>query len=226
MEKDQAKDFDFTKELPFCAAANQEGSNLTGFYAMLHRMRYINRWSLMKNTELENIMEHSYETSVIAHALALIRLVYFPQAKISPAPEKVALFALYHDLPEILTGDLPTPVKYATKEMQDSYASVEMSAAKRLLAMLPPSLEEHYRSLILPDKEDEEIKEIMQLVKAADRFSAYIKCLDEIKAGNLEFKNAIVKIKEKLELMELPEISWFMENVIPSYCMTLDELEN
>ena len=156
-------------------AAGEDDS--TAFYAMLHRMRYINRWSLMKNTEQENIMEHSYEVAIIAHALALVRRKYFAVGKICPAPEQVAVMALYHDLPEIMTGDIPTPVKYATKEMRASYRIVEQGAVQKLLAMLPAALQDEYRPLIFPSESDPVVQEMMQLVKAADRFSAYIKCL-------------------------------------------------
>ncbi|HHU07112.1 MAG TPA: 5'-deoxynucleotidase [Clostridiaceae bacterium] len=205
---------------------DQESGEATNFFAMLHRMRYINRWSLMKNTETENIMEHSYEVAVIAHALALIRCEYFSEDRICPAPEKVAVMALFHDLPEIMTGDMPTPVKYATTEMRESYGVVEHEAAVKLLTMLPGYLQEHYRPLVLPDITDKEVLEITLLVKAADRFSAYIKCLDELKSGNREFKNAMQGVRERLGKMNLPEISWFMENVIPSYYKTLDELDD
>lgn len=205
--------------------AEREGREATNFFAMLHRMRYINRWSLMKNTETENIMEHSYEVAVIAHALALIRCEYFSKDRLCPDPDKVAVMALYHDLPEIMTGDMPTPVKYATKEMRESYGVVEHEAAVKLLAMLPESLQVHYKSLILPDSTDKEIFEINRLVKAADRFGAYIKCLDELKSGNKEFKNAMLGVRIRLEQMDMPEIEWFMENVIPAYSKTLDELD-
>lgn len=206
-------------------AVDQEGREKTNFFAMLHRMRYINRWSLMKNTETENIMEHSYEVAVIAHALALIRCEYFSEDRICPNPDKVAVMALYHDLPEIMTGDLPTPVKYATAEMRESYGVVEHEAASKLLAMLPEVLQDHYKPLILPDTSDPEVYEISRLVKAADRFGAYIKCLDEQKAGNNEFKSAMLGVRERLEQMNLPEIEWFIENVIPTYYKTLDELD-
>jgi 5'-deoxynucleotidase len=204
----------------------QREDDSTAFYAMLHRMRYINRWSLMKNTEQENIMEHSYEVAIIAHALALIRRQYFAAGKICPEPEQVAVMALYHDLPEIMTGDMPTPVKYATKEMRDSYRVVEQGAAKKLLAMLPAALQDEYRPLIFPSESDPVMREMMQLVKAADRFSAYIKCLDELKAGNQEFRQAMVGVKERLEQMKLPEVDWFFLHVIPSYYKTLDEFDD
>ena len=201
-------------------------SRTTGFFAMLHRMRYIHRWSLMRNTETENIMEHSYEVAVIAHVLALIRQKYFAQNRICPDPDRVAVLALYHDLPEIMTGDLPTPVKYATREMRDSYRLVEQEAAQKLLNMLPDDLREYYRPLLFPDLDDEEIKEAMLLVKAADRFGAYIKCMDELKAGNNEFRSAMSGVKERLERMRLPEIEWFTKYMLPAYNKTLDELDS
>ena len=174
--------------------------------------------------EQENIMEHSYGR-IIAHALALVRRKYFAAGKFVGAGT-VAVMALYHDLPEIMTGDIPTPVKYATKEMRASYRIVEQGAAQKLLAMLPAALQDEYRPLIFPSESDPVVQEMMQLVKAADRFSAYIKCLDELKAGNQEFRQAMVGVKERLEQMELPEVDWFFLHVIPSYYKTLDEFDD
>lgn len=187
------------------------------FFAYIGRMRFIRRWALMRNSEPENIQEHSHMTAVLAHSLALIRNRYFG-GQVDPGA--VAAAALLHDAPEIFTGDLPTPIKYYNPEIRTSYAQVEAMAVEKLLDTLPPELRGDYRRLMEP--EDQEIR---RLVKAADKLSAYIKCLEEEKAGNAEFRSAQAQTRKALEEMDLPEVRFFMDEFMPSFRLTLDELE-
>lgn len=196
----------------------------THFFAMIHRMRYINRWGLMRNLELENIQEHSHDVAVIAHVLALVRRQYYAQDRLCPDPDYVATLALYHDLSEIITGDMPKPVKYHNPPMTQTYKQIERDACRTLLAMLPEDLIPHYEQLLLPDESDPLVREAEDLVKAADLFAAYIKCIDEQKAGNREFDLAREEIAGRIAAMELPEVRWFMEQAIPAYASSLDEI--
>lgn len=196
------------------------------FYAMLHRMRYINRWGLMRNTQSENITEHSLEVAVIAHALAEIRKIHFSPDRIAVDPAQVALLAIFHDASEILTGDLPTPVKYYNPAIQDAYKKVEATASEQLLKLVPDALQPAYRALLLPDRSDPVTDEAMRLVKAADRISALIKCIDEEKAGNREFRRARDTIEASIAGIDLPEVKHFMEQELPSFWQSLDELQN
>ena len=187
------------------------------FFPMIARMRYINRWGLMRNTQTENIQEHSHMVAVLAHALAVIQNRYFgPQID----PGQAAVAALYHDASEILTGDMPTPIKYYNPAIREAYRQVERVAEEKLLAMLPDELRPTYSAALSPAA-----PEIQQLVKAADKLSAYIKCLEELKAGNTEFKQAAEQTRYALDDMELPELDYFLENFLPSFKLTLDELE-
>ena len=187
------------------------------FFAYIARMRYIGRWGLMRNTFQENIQEHSHMVAVLAHALAVIRRDKFGGAI---DPGHVAAVALYHDAPEIFTGDLPTPVKYANPSIQTAYKAVEAQAAARLTAMLPPELQPAYAALL-----GEPDPAVQALVKAADKLSAYIKCVEELKAGNMEFKKAAEQTRRALNEMHMPELDYFMVNCMESFSMTLDELE-
>ena len=188
------------------------------FYALLSRMRYITRWGLMRNTFSENIQEHSHQVAVLAHSLALIRrdILGLP----GPAPDKCATAALFHDASEILTGDLPTPVKYYNPEIKKAYKQVEAVSGEKLLAMLPEALRESYRPMVL-----ENDPEVTPTVKAADKLSAYIKCIEELKAGNQEFESAEKQIRKTLEAMDLPELSYFMAHFLPAFSLNLDQLE-
>lgn len=187
------------------------------FFAYIARMRCITRWALMHNTFSENIQEHSHMVAVLAHALALIRnRVYGGQVDAGQA----AVAALYHDATEILTGDLPTPIKYYDPEIRSAYKRVESVACDRLLAMLPPELEGGYEPVLKCADE-----EVLSLVKAADKLSAYIKCVEELKAGNAEFRRAAEQTRAALDAMRLPELDYFMEHCMESFSMTLDELE-
>ena len=188
------------------------------FFAYLSRMRYINRWGLMRNTFQENIQEHSHMVAVLAHALAVIRRDVFGG---EADPGLAAAAALFHDAPEILTGDLPTPVKYYNPEIRDAYKEVEAFSARKLLNMLPEELRPAYEPLVGEDYD----QETHALVKAADKLSAYIKCVEELKAGNNEFKLAAEQTREALEASGLPEVDYFIEHFLPSFSLTLDELK-
>ena len=187
------------------------------FYALLGRMRYITRWGLMRNTFSENIQEHSHQVAVLAHALALIRreVLHLP----GPDPDRCATAALYHDASEILTGDMPTPIKYANTDIRRSYKQVERFAGNRLLDKLPPVLRDSYAPLVLEDD-----PEVTPIVKAADKLSAHIKCIEEQKAGNLEFESAARQTRQALDEMDLPELKWFLEECLPAFAMNLDQL--
>lgn len=190
------------------------------FFAMISRMKYIERWALMRNSQSENIAEHSLEVGILAHALAVIsnkRLNNRLDA------EKAALIGLYHDAAEIITGDMPTPVKYYNQEIQAAYKKIEKTAAGRLLDRLPEDLKESYDSLFFPDKGEEYL---WMLVKAADKLSALIKCIQEEMAGNTEFASAKEGLTKVLTEMELQEVKIFMEEFLPSYYRTLDELND
>ena len=186
------------------------------FFALISRMRYIGRWGLMRNTFRENIQEHSHMVAVLAHALAVIRREVYG-GEIDPG--QAAVLALYHDAPEILTGDLPTPVKYFNPEIRDAYKAVEAVAQQKLLSMLPPDLRPAYdEAITIPDPH------VRDLVKAADKLSAYLKCLEELKAGNTEFRKAKEQTYAALLQNPLPALRCFMEEFLPGFELTLDEL--
>jgi len=187
------------------------------FFAYISRMRFIQRWALMRNTAQENVQEHSHQTAVLAHALAVIRNEKFGGAV---DPGLVAAAALYHDASEILTGDMPTPIKYDNPAIQRAYQEVETVAEKKLLAMLPPELQRAYAP-VLTDVDPETAR----LVKAADKLSAYIKCVEELKAGNAEFRDAAAQTRRALEDYGLPEVGYFLETFMDSFSLTLDELK-
>lgn len=188
------------------------------FFAMLARMKYIERWALMRNSEKENISQHSLEVAIIAHALALLgnkRLGREYDA------EHAAMLAIYHDCTEIITGDMPTPIKYENPEIQSAYKQIEKTAAFRLLNMLPEKLREEYEPYFIPRPQD---RELHLLVKAADKISALIKCIEEAKAGNQEFRSAESTIKSSIAELGCPEADLFMKEFLPTYHLTLDEL--
>lgn len=188
------------------------------FYAMLSRMKLICRWGLMRNTRSENLCEHSFETAVIAHALAVLRNTRFGG---NVNPERAALLALYHDASEIFTGDLPTPVKYYNPEIRAAYREVETVAQNKLLTMLPDDLKPCYESIFRASGEGD--RELLPLVKAADKISAIIKCVEEKGTGNSEFSKAEATLRQAVSEMHLPEADCFMEEFLPSYALTLDE---
>ena len=187
------------------------------FYALMGRMRYITRWGLMRNTFSENIQEHSHQVAVLAHALALIRrdILGLPGAD----PDQCAVAALYHDASEILTGDMPTPIQYYNPLIKTAYKQVERVAGERLLEMLPPQLVESYRHLVLEDDEA-----VLPTVKAADKLSAYIKCVEEQKAGNTEFDSAAAATLQSMQEMRMPELDWFLEHCLEPFTKNLDQL--
>ena len=187
------------------------------FFAYIARMRYITRWALMRNTFSENVQEHSHMVAVLAHALALIRRDIL---SLPADPERCAAAALFHDASEILTGDLPTPVKYYNPEIKTAYKQVEHISATKLLEMLPPELRDSYAPLLYESDES-----VHGIVKAADKLSAHIKCIEELKAGNLEFESAADQTRRALEAMRLPELDWFMEHCLESFGKNLDQLE-
>ncbi|MCL2151503.1 MAG: 5'-deoxynucleotidase [Oscillospiraceae bacterium] len=188
------------------------------FFAFISRMKNIFRWSLMRNNAVENVQEHSHMVAVIAHALAVIRRDVF---KLDADPGAAAEIALFHDSSEIFTGDLPTPIKYFDPDIMKAYKRVESIASHRLLAALPQQMRPAYETLLSPDSDNPDIL----LVKAADTLAAYIKCLEELKAGNHEFQLAADQTLKKLAAMEMPEVEYFMEHFIPSFKLTLDELD-
>ena len=186
------------------------------FFPMIARMRYIDRWGLMRNTQVENIQEHSHMVAVLAHALAVIENKYF-DGQVDPGA--VAVAALYHDASEIITGDMPTPIKYDNPEIRDAYKMVEAVAEQKLLSMLPDELRPAYEEIItIPDPQ------VHSLVKAADKLSAYLKCVEELKAGNLEFKKAKEQTYAALCQNPIPSLNYFMEHFLSGFELTLDEL--
>ncbi|MEG1657777.1 MAG: 5'-deoxynucleotidase [Oscillibacter sp.] len=187
------------------------------FFAYISRMRFISRWALMRNTAPENVQEHSHQVAVLAHALAVIRNELFGGMVDAGA---VAAAALYHDASEILTGDLPTPIKYFNPVIKSAYKDIESVANDKLLHLLPPELQGVYGPIL-----GESDPEIALLVKAADKLSAYIKCVEELKAGNAEFREAAAQTRKALESFGLPETAYFLETFMPSFSLTLDELK-
>ena len=187
------------------------------FFAYISRMKYITRWSLMRSSVPENIQEHSHMAAVLAHALGVIRRDVFGK----PCdPDACASAALFHDASEIFTGDLPTPIKYHTSAIRDAYRQVEAEATEKLLGMLPEELRPAYAPLLR--EEDGDVKRI---VKAADKLSAYIKCLEELEAGNNEFGDAAAETLQSLRSMEMEEVAWFLEHFAEAFGLTLDGLQ-
>jgi len=187
------------------------------FFAYIFRMRYITRWALMRNTRAENVEEHSFEVAVLAHALAVIgRYVFGKELD----PDRTAVCALFHDVPESITGDMPTPVKYYKPELKQAYREVEKAAQEKLLSMLPGELAAVYRPLVY-----EEDATARRYVKAADKLAAWLKCEEELKAGNTEFKRAGEEIEGVLKDMRMEEVNYFMKHMGKAFKLSLDELE-
>lgn len=186
------------------------------FFAYINRMRFIQRWALMRNSYSENIQEHSHQVAVLAHALAVLRNEYFG-GQVDAG--QVAAAALYHDAAEILTGDMPTPIKYYNPDIRDAYKNVERVAERKLLDMLPPELRPSYEELLRPAD-----PEVETLVKAADKLAAHIKCLEELKAGNTEFSTAAAQTLEALQSANREEVTWFLNNCLEPFTRNLDQL--
>lgn len=196
----------------------EQEERIYSFGAMLSRMKYIDRWALMRNSRKENISEHSLEVAMLAHLLAVIGKVRFGK---DLDADKAALIGIYHDCTEIITGDMPTPIKYYNREMRDTFREIEDFAAIKLLAMLPDDIREEYEELFFEQERD---AYLWELVKAADKISALIKCVEEEKTGNTEFTNAKKMTKSSIDMMELEEVAVFFEEFYPAYLKTLDEL--
>ncbi len=189
------------------------------FFAFLSRMKYINRWGLMRNTYTENIQEHSLQVAIIAHGLAVIKNTYF-NGEVNP--ERVAILAMFHDCNEIITGDMPTPIKYYNPQISKIYKDIEDISKEKIISMLPEEMADEYYSLFFKNPDD---MNCWKLVKAADRISAYIKCIEELKVGNNEFRKAMETILETIMEIDLPEVRYFMEKFIPSFNLSLDEID-
>lgn len=189
------------------------------FFAFLSRMKYINRWGLMRNTYTENIQEHSLQVAIIAHGLAVIRNTYF-NGEINP--ERVAILAMFHDCNEIITGDMPTPIKYYNPQISKIYKDIEDISKEKIISMLPEEMADEYYSLFFKNPDD---IDCWTLVKAADRISAYVKCIEEVKAGNNEFIKASETILQTIEEIELEEVKYFMSTFLPSFNLSLDEID-
>lgn len=192
----------------------------SSFFAILNRMKYINRWGLMRNTTPESLSLHSFDTAVLAHALCELANARFG-AHMDPG--RAALLGLYHDAPEIFTGDLPTPVKYFSPDIRGAYRQVEDHSRRRLLEMLPADLRPRFAPLLTPRAADGEDAHLLRLVKAADKLSALIKCIEEEKAGNREFQSAAAAQDAYLRAMHLPEVDCFLTEFLPAYRLPLDE---
>ncbi|MEO0474336.1 MAG: 5'-deoxynucleotidase [Bacteroidota bacterium] len=192
---------------------------MSHFFAYLARMKFIQRWGLMHNVHTENIQEHSLQVCMIAHALAVIRNRLYEG---NVDPDRVVSLAMFHDASEVITGDLPTPIKYFSPKIKWAYKEIEEIANQRLFDLLPAELQEDYRSLFFPIEADEELWE---LVKAADKISAYLKCLEEMKTGNQEFTQAEKMLYKSIKDLDLPEVRYFLKTFVPSFKLTLDDLE-
>ncbi len=191
---------------------------MSHFFAYLARMKFIRRWGLMHNSYPENVQEHSQRVAMIAHALAVIRnRVFAGQVN----AERVAVLALYHDASEVFTGDLPTPVKYFSEDLRSAYGQIEQRAERRLLDMVPADLRADFESLFATREED---RALWELVKAADKLCAYVKCVEEVSAGNREFASAERSLKATVEQLGLPEVDYFLDEFLPSFRLTLDDL--
>lgn len=188
------------------------------FFAYMARMRYINRWGLMRNTQQENIQEHSLQVAMIAHCLALIGNRIYGK---SYDPERIMALAAYHEASEVITGDMATPIKYSSPQLRDAYKHMEQIAGQQLLAMLPGELQADYKPLLLQAEDENH-----QIVKAADRIAAYLKCVEELKSGNSEFSDAKESIRRDLDRNPLKEVAWFMERFAPSFELTLDKMKS
>lgn len=191
---------------------------MSSFFAYLSRLRLIDRWALMRNTQSENVLEHSAQVAMIAHALATIDRSVFGR---DVDPDRIGMIALFHESGEVLTGDMPTPVKYYNKEITEAYKRIEGIAEQRLLAALPAALQEAYRPLVSPQKDDY----AYALVKYADKLAAYGKCIEEMRMGNNEFASALRSYEQEFATVETPCVQYFLEHFMPAFGMSLDEIK-
>jgi 5'-deoxynucleotidase len=191
---------------------------MSHFFAYLARMKFINRWGLMRNTHAENIQEHSLQVAMIAHGLAIIQNRLFGG---EVDAQRVAVLAVYHDAGEVITGDLATPIKYFNPKIKEAYDEIEVVASQKLLDMLPEELRPDYEAFFFVQVDDDAA---WKLVKAADKICAYLKCLEELKAGNEEFAKAKNAVRREIEQLKMPEVDYFMKKFIASFSLTLDEL--
>lgn len=191
----------------------------SNFYAMMSRMKYINRWGLMNNTKYENLSEHSLQVAMLAHCLVLIHNKRFNG---SLNPERAGMLAIYHDSTEIITGDMPTPIKYFNSTIKDAYKDIENAAADRLCSLLPEDFRQDMEEIIKQSSEGD--RELKKYVKAADRFSALIKCIEELRMGNEEFRQAKNAIEKSIAEMNMPEADVFAEEFLPAFSLSLDEM--
>ncbi|HHW90610.1 MAG TPA: 5'-deoxynucleotidase [Clostridiales bacterium] len=187
------------------------------FFAFLNRMKYIQRWSLMRSTDVENISQHSQQVAMIGHSLAVINNVIFDG---DADPDRVCALAVFHEATEVITGDLPTPIKYFNVSLNSAYKELEEMAADKLLGCLPEELRDYYQDLIKPDTSSYEHK----LLKAADKIAALIKCIDEEKSGNTEFLKAKTSIQKQIAKFNIPEVKYFLDNFLDAFYLSLDEL--
>lgn len=191
----------------------------SNFYAMMSRMKYINRWGLMNNTKYENLSEHSLQVAMLAHCLVLIHNKRFNG---SLNPERAGMLAIYHDATEIITGDMPTPIKYFNSTIKDAYKDIENAAADRLCSLLPEDFRQDMEEIIKQSSEGD--RELKKYVKAADRFSALIKCIEELRMGNEEFRQAKNAIEKSIAEMNMPEADVFAAEFLPAFSLSLDEM--
>lgn len=192
------------------------------FFALIFRQKYITRWGLMRNVTPETLSDHTTEVAFIAHALAVIGNKIYQK---NYDADKTAVMALFHDVTEVYTGDMPTPVKYFSREMRSDYAEIEKNAAKTLISKLPEEFQKDYASLLIQDSLSESDAELHKLVKAADKLCAYIKCVTEEKSGNGEFSSAKKSIGAELKKMDCQELDYFMEHFLPAFSLTIDEMQ-
>ena len=193
----------------------------SNFFAMLARMKYVNRWGLMRNTIPESLSDHTMDVVVIAHALVMIANVYFGR---DLDENRAALLAAFHDAPEIITGDMPTPVKYYDPEVKNAYSRVEYAAVQKMLSSLPDEMKPHYERLLKADSEEDAV--LIPYIKAADKISALIKCIEEEQMGNRDFSSAKKSTENIIKGLNMPEADYFMSHFIQGYCMTLDEQQS
>lgn len=196
----------------------ERDDDLYSFFSLAFRQKYIRRWGLMRNVDPENLAEHSSETAMLTHALAVIGNTFFNK---NYDVGRAVVLALFHDIPEVYTGDLPTPVKYYSDDMRENYKIIEKNSVNKLLEKLPDELKGVYNDILLPRGEETELK---NLVKTADKLCAYIKCVEEEKSGNSEFKKAKETILRSLCGKNSPELEYFMRHFMPPFEMTLDEI--